>query len=193
MIQLDSILTLAKSMTTKVVKDDSKLPVVVCVMKFSGLEIRDRDTVDELLGMEIGWCRDKLYDEQGAPRKRFGLTVFGQCHRVSGTVAGRKASEVLKLLQAEVTEIHLSLIAQGAVAEGTLTWAARGDEVEDLEKLLGQVCTVKWEITNEGQDDMFDPRGKGASEAARETQRTLDELAKRRKGNNPAGGAASDR
>lgn len=192
MIQIDSILTLAKSMATKVTKDDSGVPVTVCVLKFSDLEVKDRDIVDEFLGMDRGWCRSTLYDEQGAPRKRFGLQVYGREHRVSGTIGGPKQGQVLSLLQAELTDTQMRLIPLGALIAGTLTWSARGDEVEDVSEILGLLCSARWEVHEGGQGDLFSPTAEGAGQATKATREILDELARRRSSGGPATpGAAS--
>ena len=180
MFKIETVLTLGKSMTTKITKDDGGSRVAICVAKFADLEVKDRDILDELIGMPLGWCQSRLYDELGAPLRRFGLQVFGRQHRVSGTIAGPKEGQVLSLLQAELTDCDLRLIPLGAMVSGTLTWSARGDEVEDVAEILGMLCVARWEVHEGGQDDMFAPTSKHAAESQRETQRVLDELAARR-------------
>lgn len=175
MIKLDTVLNVAKTLTTKATKDESGAPTTVCSVKFADLQV-DRDTVDELLGESVGWCRTALYDEQGAPRKRYGITVYGRTLRVSGAISGPKAQPTLSLLQAELTEAHLTLIPLGAMLEGKLSWTARGDEVEDAADLLGKICTAKWEITDGDQADMFQPTSKAAAAATTTTQRIIDGL-----------------
>lgn len=175
MIKLDSIVTVSKTFTAKSTKDESGAPTTTASIKFSDLQI-DRDTIDELLGETIGWCRTALFDDQGAPRKRYGITVFGRTHRVSGVVTGPKAQPTLALLQAELTEAYLTLIPLGAMLEGKLTWSARGDEVEDCSDLLGKVCSAKWEITDGDQADMFAPTSRAAAAATTATQRIMDGL-----------------
>ena len=174
MIKLDTILELSKTLTTKATKDESSAPTVVCQVKFSDLKV-DIETIDELLGETIGWSRNALYDEQGAPRKRYGITVYGRNLRVSGGVSGPQ-NHTLSLLQAELTEAHLTLIPLGAMVEGKLTWSARGDEVEDVSDLLGKTCTAKWEITDGDQADMFSPTSSAAAAATSATQRIIDGL-----------------
>lgn len=175
MIKIDTICNVGKSLTAKATKDESGAPTTVAQMKFSDLQV-DRDTVDELLGEPIGWCQKALYDEQGAPRKRYGITVYGRQLRVSGVITGPKATPALSLLQAELTDTYLTLIPLGAMLEGKLTWSARGDEVEDVSDLLGRTCTARWEITDGDQADMFSPTSSAAAKATTETQRIIGGL-----------------
>lgn len=175
MIKLDTICEVAKTFTAKATKDESSAPTTVAQIKFSGLLV-DRDHLDELLGETIGWCRTALYDEQGAPRKRYGITVYGRTLRVSGAITGPKEQPTLALLQAELTDAHLTLIPLGAMLEGKLTWSARGDEVEDVSDLLGKTCRAKWEITDGDQADMFSPTSKGSAAATTATQRIIEGL-----------------
>ena len=166
MIVLDTICELAKTLSTKVEKSESSVEVVNCSLKFSAVTI-DRDTVDELLGMSIGWCRDHLFDEQGAPVRSFTLSVHGRALSVSGSIQGVKGEHVLSLLQAELSDVRLSLVNLGAVCEGKLTWAARGDEVEDVMLLLGKTCGVHWELRDAGQEDLFAGSQSAAAAATR--------------------------
>lgn len=174
MIKLDTILEVGKTLSAKATTDESGAPTTVCQVKFSDLRV-DIDTVDELLGETIGWSRKSLYDEQGAPRKRYGITVYGRNLRVSGGISGPK-QQTLALLQAELTDAYLTLIPLGAMVEGKLSWSARGDEVEDCDPLLGKTCTAKWEITDGDQADMFSPTSAAAARATTDTQRIIDGL-----------------
>jgi hypothetical protein len=177
MIKLDTILKLGKSMTTKATKDEAGVPTTVCVTKFAELQV-DRDSIDELIGMPVGWCSLHLYDEQGAPVRRFGVSVFGRTLRVSGAISGPKGDPTLPLLQAELTDAHLTLMPLGAIVEGTLTWGARGDEIEDITGLQGALCRAKWEITDGDQADMFSPTSQGAAQATNTTASILANLGK---------------
>lgn len=181
MIKLDTIVEISKSLTAKITKDESGAPTMVAQVKFSDLRV-DRDIVDELLGEAVGWCRTALYDDQGAPRKRYGITVYGRLLRVSGTIKGPKGDPTLSLLQAELTEAHLTLIPLGAMVEGKLTWSARGDEIEDVNGALGNTCLAVWEITDGDQADMFSPTSSAAAKATSATQRIIDGLGRGQQG-----------
>jgi hypothetical protein len=175
MIRIDSVLTLAKSITAKTTKDGSGMPVTIAQVKFADMLV-DRDALDELLGVPLGWCRTCLYDEQGAPLRRFGLQVFGRTLRVSGTVTGTKPGETLSLLQADLDDTELRCVPLGALMNGVLTWAARGDEVEDVSELLGRLCSARWEITDGEPGDMFRPTSIAGAKATEITQQVLDGL-----------------
>lgn len=177
MIKFTTICNVSKTFTARANKDESGAPTITSQVKFSDLQV-DRDTIDELLGEAVGWCRSTLFDDQGAPRKRYGITVFGRALRVSGGISGPKGKPTLALLQAELSDVYLTLIPLGAMVEGTLTWCARGDEVEDVSDLLGRTCTAAWEITDGDQADMFSPTSRGAAAANAETQRILGGLGK---------------
>jgi len=178
MIQLETVCTIAKTFTAKAEKDESGAPTTTAKIKFADLKI-DRDQIDELLGEPVGWCHTALFDEQGAPRRRYGITVFGRTLRVSGTIAGMKPQGTLSLLQAELSDVHLALVPLGAIVEGTLTWCARGDEVEDCSDLLGKACVARWEITDAEAADLFAPTSRAGAKATMETQRIIDGLGKR--------------
>lgn len=177
MISLHTVCKVAATFTAKAEKDESGAPTTTAKVKFSELKV-DRDTIDELLGEPIGWCQTALFDEQGAPRRRYGLTVFGRELRVSGTIHGPQGKPTLNLLQATLSDVYLALMPLGAIVEGTLTWAARGDEVEDVAELLGKVCAAQWEITDGAQADMFSPTSKAAARATSETQSIIGRLGK---------------
>jgi hypothetical protein len=175
MIKIDSILEVAKSFSAKATKDEAGVGTTIAQIKFSGLPV-DRDCIDELLGMPVGWCRGALFDEQGAPLRRFGVSVYGRSLRVSGNISGPKRMPSLPLLQAELTDGSLTLVPLGAVFEGTLTWGARGDEVSDVSELLGKTCAAVWEITDGEQPDMFSATSKAAAQATTVVQRYMDGL-----------------
>lgn len=175
MIQINSILEISKSFSAKATKDDAGVATTIAQIKFSGLPV-DRDCIDELLGMPVDWCRGALFDEQGAPLKRFGVSVYGRSLRVSGTICGPRRTPSLPLLQAELTDAALTLVPLGGVLDGTLTWGARGDEVSDVSDLLGKTCAAVWEVTDSGQGDMFDSTSKAAASATTVVQRYMDGL-----------------
>jgi hypothetical protein len=182
MIRIDSICTVGKSLSAKLVKADDQ-EAVTCRMKFESLEI-DRDTLDELLGMPVGWCTRSLYDAQGAPIRRFGITVNGRDLRLSGTLSGPREGEKLTLLQAQIEKLKATLTALGAQVEGVLMWPAKGDEVEDIEKLFGKVVKFVAEVTDGEQDDMFNPQHPNAATSRKELDKALAGMT-RPKGDRP--------
>lgn len=189
MIVINTILEIGKAFGAKATKDDSGVATTTAQIKFSGLPV-DRNCIDELLGMPVGWCRGALFDDHGAPLKRFGVSVYGRVLRVSGSISGPRKTPSLPLLQAELTDGSLRLVPLGAVFEGTLTWGARGDEVSDVSDLLGKTCAAVWEITDGDQADLFSATSKGAAAATTIVQRYMDGLA-RMEGKQPDAGSAS--
>ena len=177
MIKIDTICNVAKTFTAKADTDESGAPTTTAKVKFSDLQV-SIETVDELLGEAIGWGRGTLYDSQGAPRKRYGITVYGRSLRVSGGISGPKGKPTLTLLQAELSDVYLTLIPLGAMVEGTLTWGARGDEVEDVAELLGRTCSAIWEVTDGEQADLFAPTSRAAAASTEVTRQILDSMRK---------------
>lgn len=177
MIKLDSTATLSKRLSATAKKDAKGVPTVISSLKFSDLQI-DRDTVDELLSMPVGWSRGVFYDEQGTPLRRFFVGVKDRQWRVSGGLSGPKPGETLALLQADLEHVELTLIPNGALMDGTLTWAARGDEIEDVSSILDTEVRAVWELTDAAQGDMFDAQSTGAMKATAETQSILAQLGK---------------
>lgn len=177
MIKLDTVLELGKSLAVKATKDTSKQRIVIATVKFTGLPV-DRDVIDEFMRKPVGWCSTVLFDEMGAPIGHYSIGVLGRAWRVSGSIAGGHRENTLPLLQAELTDLTLSLVPLGAVAEGTLTWASRGDEADDVNDLLGNTCKAVWEITDGAQDDLFNPTSAQAAHATDATQRIVGNLGK---------------
>ncbi len=182
MIHIDSVCKIGKTFTARAESDESGAPTTTAKLKFSELRV-DRDTIDELIGEPVGWCRSALFDEAGAPRRRYGLTVYGRTLRISGTIRGPRERPTLALLQAELSDVHLTLIPLGALIEGALTWGARGDEVEDCADLLGQTCAVVLDVTDGAQEDLFSPTSRAAAAATAEVGRILGDL-----GHSPSAG-----
>lgn len=172
MLKIDSILELGKSITAKAQKGEGGVEVVNASLKFSGVPI-DRDSIDEVLGLPVGMSQ-MLYDEQGAPLRQLWIGVAGRELRVTGAIKGPKGNPTLALLQADLTDVEVALTTLGAIMAGTLTWGARGDEIDDCSELLGKTCCAVWEITDGRQEDMF--RSTGAS--SRETLDILGKLGK---------------
>jgi hypothetical protein len=178
-LKIDSVCKLGKTIKATSKKDAKGVPTTIASIKFSELKILGIAGVNQLLGEKDGWAQTALYDDQGIPRKRFGISVYGRLHRVSGGLNGPKPNQALVLLQADLEEVWLQLTPSGALAEGMLTWAARGDEIEDVSEILGTLVRAVWEITDGGQDDMFDPQGTGAARATQATQDIIDKLGRK--------------
>jgi hypothetical protein len=154
MFKLDTILTLAKSMTTKAVKAEGGAEITTCEVKFSGMPIQ-REHVDPILGMPFGWAELALFDEQGAPLAHLSITSHRTQLRVTGTVSGPKGDPTLKFMQASLSDQEVGLCNVGGIVAGKLTWNARGDEIEDIAELLGKLCRAELTVSDGEQDDLF--------------------------------------
>lgn len=177
MIKLDTVCNLASTFSAKGKKDKDGVPTTIGKIKFDDLQV-DRDVIAQLVSMPLDWVMRSFYDEQGTPTRRFFLGVRNREWRVSGGLNGPKPGQALVLLQADLESVELDLIPNGALMCGTLTWAARGDEVEDLSGILGTQVRALWEITDAQQGDMFDAQSTGAMQATAATQSILAQLGK---------------
>lgn len=158
MIELISTGTLSKSLAVKCETRDDKSEVVVCTLGLVDVFV-DRDQLDKLLSMAVGWSTGALYDEAGAPRAPMALTPHRGEWTASGVISNgtpkveRAAS--IKLRDAEVSALALDLTKLGALAALKLTWDAVGDEVEDLTDLLGRECRLTLALSDGGQQDLL--------------------------------------
>ena len=177
MIKLDTVCELAATFAAKAKKDKEGTPATIGKITFTDLQI-DRDVIAYLVGMPLDWVMRSFYDDLGAPTRRFFLGVRDREWRVSGGLNGPKPGQALVLLQADLEKVELDLIPNGALMCGQLTWAARGDEVEDLSAILGTTVRACWEITDAEQSDMFDAQSGGAMRATAETQNIIAGLGK---------------
>ena len=177
MIKIDTVCDLSANFNAKSKKDKDGVPATIGKITFTDLQI-DRDVIAALVCMPLDWVLRSFYDEQGAPTRRFFLGVRDRRWRVSGGLNGPKPGQALVLLQADLEKVELDLVPNGALMSGRLTWAARGDEVEDLSGLLNTKVRALWEITDAEQTDMFDAQSTGAMKATAETQSILAGLGK---------------
>lgn len=155
MLKLDTILDLGRSMSVKREKDDDDSEIVSATLKFTGLAV-NRDSIDELMGsVDIGWSSHSLFDEQGAPIRMLTLSLDGTQLSVTGTISGANGQPRLPLMQAQLTAINVTLGNLGGTVSGTLSWKAKGDEVEDVSDLLGKTCKAVFDIRDGQQADML--------------------------------------
>lgn len=154
MIEINSFAKLAKSLSVKREKDADDDTVVACHLKFSELFV-ERDVFDELCRQPIGW-HQAFYDELGAPVADLAVALPGRAWSVTGKItAGPNRHEQLKLLQASLSKVSLELTKLGVLVGGSISWKARGDEVEDLTGLLGGLVAVEWRLSDGGQQDLL--------------------------------------
>ena len=161
-IDIRSTATLSKSLAVKREKRDDSTEVVVCTLGLTDLFV-DRDQLDELLSLPIGWSPAHCYDEGGAPLAPMSMTPHRGEWTASGVLSGgeRPRSGGIKLNTADVSALVLDLTKLGALAALKLTWDAMGDEVEDLTELLGRECSVVLVLSDGGQGDLLRPAAWG--------------------------------
>lgn len=155
MLKLDTILDLGRSMSVKREKGDDDSEIVSATLKFTGLAI-DRDSIDELMGsVSIGWSTDSLFDEQGAPIRPLTFSLDGTELSVTGVISGANGQPRLSLIQANLSAVNITLANLGGSVAGTLSWKARGDEVEDIADMLGKTCKAVVTIQDGQQRDLL--------------------------------------
>ncbi len=153
-VEINTIGQVGKSLTVKRTKVDDD-EVVVATLKFEDAVV-DRETIDELCYQPIGWAQGAFFDENGAPRIRLNLGLWKKLDlTATGAIKGVKAGQAIKLKQAELRDVELSLHDKGALMSGSLTWEVAGDEVEDLEPLLGRLCTMVFTVVDGGQQPIW--------------------------------------
>lgn len=167
-IEINNTVEVAKSFGVKRRKAGGTLETVA-TLKFAGLFI-DREYSDEMLGLPIQ-ATALLYGEDGLP---VSAVTIGRKHIVyqfAGVITGNKnREEQIKLAKdTQVTKAELQLVDKGALLSANLVWQVRGDEVEDLEPLLGQTCILNGLIVLPEQIDAF-------SQAKGEVDRVIGKL-----------------
>lgn len=162
-------------MTTKTTKGDGGEDLILCSLKYTGMPVQ-REHLDELLGMPFGWASLALYDDQGAPYRGLAISATRESLRVTGTISGPRGEPRLALVSATLSDVESALISLGAVTGGTLIWAARGDEVEDVAQLLGKICRAEFQVTDGEQDDLFQQRKRMMEVAGQGAIAILDQM-----------------
>lgn len=129
-IEINATCEVAKSFSVKREKRDDDTEAVIAHLKIADVML-DREQIDEVVGLPIGWSQSALFDEQGAPS--------------------------LTLRDAEVSGITLDLTTLGALLSCGLAWEADGDVVDDIADLLGKLCAIEVVIEDGGQADLLRP------------------------------------
>lgn len=154
-IEINTTTEVAKSFGVKRRKHAGGLQTVA-TLKFANVFV-DREYSDEMLGLPIQ-ATALLYGEDGVP---VSAVTIGRKHIVyqfAGVITGnRNKDEQIKLAKdTEVGKCELQLVPNGALLSGQLMWPVRGDEVEDLEPLLGTTALLNGVIVLPEQIDAFD-------------------------------------
>ena len=158
MIKIQSTCEVAKAFSVRREKQPDDAEIVVAHLKIADCQI-DRDQLDELCGQPVGWSTGALYDELGAPLARVTLTLHRSDWTAAGVIRGgdKSTDPRLTLKDAELSAVTLELAPLGALLACQLSWAAAGDEVDDIADMLGKLCAVDLVLTDGGQADMLRP------------------------------------
>lgn len=127
----------------------------VGVLKFAGVFI-DREYSDEMLGLPIQ-ATALLYGEDGLPVSAVTIGRKHITYQFAGVISGNqnKQEKITLAKDTEVGKCELQLVPNGALLSGQLVWPVRGDEVEDLEPLLGTTAILNGIIVLPEQIDAF--------------------------------------
>lgn len=157
-ITLSATCEVAKSFSVKREKRDDDTEAVVAHLKVADVML-DREQIDEVIGLPIGWAQSALFDEQGAPYRPLTLGVPRKDLTLTGVIkgGGKPAAPSLTLRDAEMSGITLDLTTLGALLSCGLAWRAAGDEVDDIADLLGKLCGIHVTLIDGGQGDLLRP------------------------------------
>lgn len=156
MIEISSICTLGKSLSVKREKVGDDGERVIAHLKFAELFVQ-RDVIDDLCKRPIGWAAMSLFDDQGAPVALIELGLPASEWTAQGALVGPGGQPRLALVGAKLAGVVIALTPLGGLVSGSLSWEARGDEVEDVTDLLGKEVKIEIDLNDGGQRDLFAP------------------------------------
>lgn len=162
--EINNTASIAKNFSVKQRKQGGVVQTVA-VLKFDGLFI-DRESSDEMLGLPIG-AIGQLYGEDGLP---VSVITIGRKHVVfqfAGAIKGNANRQEARALgkDTEVIKAELQLAPNGAMLSGAFCWPVKGDEVEDLEPLMGETCVIDGVLVLPEQIDAFSQARDAADQA----------------------------
>lgn len=153
-IEITSVATMGKGITAKREKQDDDTMATVAHLKFAQLFVT-REQIDALCGQPDGWC-GAFYDDMGVPVGRMVLALPKFEATLIGTVRyAADAPMALTLADAQLHGIEIEFSNLGGLVRGEITWQAAGDELGDVEPLLGGMAQCVWTLTDGGQADLF--------------------------------------
>lgn len=156
-MQITTTATLAKTLTVKREKRDEDSEAVIGHLKFGDAFVSKLD-IDFLLGVQceqdVPWAHNVLFTQLGAPRARLTLSAPDRALTASVRITGVKDEE-MHVAGGTLKGIVLTLEKSGALLSGEFTWEVAGDEVSDLETMLGKECRVDMSLTDGGQADLL--------------------------------------
>lgn len=154
-LTITSVATVGKSLSAKREKQDDDTQATIAHLKFAGLFLL-RDEIDALCGQAPGWCA-AFYDDNGAPVLRASLSLLKREYTVIGRLAhsADRTLGALTFTDATLASMAVAFTELGGELSGELIWQAAGDEISDVEPLLGQLTRVEWTIRDEEQGDLL--------------------------------------
>ena len=155
-LDISTVATIGKSLSVKLEKMPDDTECVMAHLKFSHAFIQ-RHEIDQLLDQQVGWSAQSFFNTEGAPIGRFTIDAPAIEGMVHGVIRGTNESQIIKLSQALLTDVAVSLYLNGGMLSGSLTWMVAGDEASDIEPLLGKECMLVWSVVNGSQGDLFKP------------------------------------
>lgn len=154
-VQLETTAKISKSVSIRREKVSDDTEHVIACMKFSETPIF-REAIDEIVGRPIGWAESCLFDALGAPIARMIIHLPMLKFTATGVIRGGADVDKLTLTGAQLSNVCLTLVDKGAYLAGELTWGVAGDEVSDLEQLLGRLCMLHLVLQDSGQQSLLD-------------------------------------
>lgn len=154
-IEIDSVCAIAKGMAVKREKQPDKTDATIAHLAFSHCLI-SRETIDELLGLPIGWSQRALFDDLGAPYVRMTLGIEDIAFEINGTIKGNvNKGEIMRFSQGTLASLSIELRDKGALVSGEITWKVAGDEVSDVEPMLAQTVACHFVLLDPRQADLL--------------------------------------
>lgn len=150
-MKLQTILKIAKSLSVKREKTDEG-SWVIARLKFTDCFLT-REQVDELMGQSAGWARKALYDELGAPIAALCIELLGR--EMSAAVRISDDTSEMHVTTGVLSDMSVELSPTGALLAGMLSWPVAGDEVSDVEPLLGKDARIDASLTDGWQGDLL--------------------------------------
>lgn len=153
---IHSTASVAKGISIKREKDAEGDERVTAHLKLSGLLV-SRDELDWICGQPSGWAVGSFYDEVGAPLLAVVLRL--PRFRCEASVRLRRENDgrpsELTAAQCELSGVELAVTPQGALLSCSLAWEAAGDEISDVEELLGRDVGAELRLHRSGQERLL--------------------------------------
>lgn len=169
-LNIESNCKLGKAFTAKLEKQaDDKPQLVTGNLKFTEAMVT-REQIDWLLSQPTGWC-NCLYDELGAPLLRAKIHRPKAKWLAQGELTGPDGDPQFNLVDATLSHVAVVLANKSGELSGSLSWNAVGDEVDDLQGMLGHLVTLRLTLSGSGQRDLYDDPAEPKATAKPRTRR----------------------